>query len=330
MPEIAFTDRQRRVLAQLGIPRNVDEVVHELRVDPYSPSLEGADLSGVLDEFKKNGWATNLGENPDPAKTPGVLEKNKDGARVMPDDQAKIYATRLADPRRQWRTKGDLWVITQDGVDRLKEPTVDSPPLEPHQVQAVADAEWKRVITDIKNIEDHQVGALLEQDFIEHWFKPVAAETKRVWNVDLRAPMAGGAGWTDVWENRILDHENQKTIIPALVDPWFMALTILAFTDTDTGTTADDGTHKPTYTGYARASVAASSIAAASAGSAANTSAIIFAACTAGSSTIVGFGNCSTVTLGELRKYGTCSSVTVSTTQTPAQFAIGAYVTTAD
>lgn len=335
MPEIAFTDRQRRTLAQLGIPRNVDEVVHELRIDPFSPSLSADDLSDHLAEFQNNGWVVNLGENPDPAKLAASLESHGT-ARVMPDDQAEIYATRLSQPRHEWRTKGDLWVITNDGVERLHEPTVDSPPLEPHQVQAVVDREWARTLKDlhsdtVQDSGDLQLGNKLLADEFLTWFDQVAAETKRVWNVDIRPPMAGGAGWSDVYENRILDHENQKTAMPALVAPWHMALTILAFTDTDTPTTAEDGSHKPTYTGYARKTVAAADMNAASAGSASNANAIIFAACTGGSSTILGFGNFENIgATGDFRKYGTCSSVTVSTTQTPAQFAAGAYTTTAD
>jgi hypothetical protein len=144
-----------------------------------------------------------------------------------------------------------------------------------------------------------------------------------------KAPMAGGAGWTDAYENIIVDAENQKATVTAAA-PWYQALSILAFSDADTGTIADDGTHKPTYTGYGRISVAAADMGSSAAGSAANANALIGAACTAGSSVIVAFGNCSAATLGTLRKYGTCASTTVSTTQTPPQFAVAAYTTSAD
>jgi hypothetical protein len=143
-------------------------------------------------------------------------------------------------------------------------------------------------------------------------------------------PLAGGAsGYSDAYEVSLIDAENQKTALGAVVDPWFMALSILAFTDADTGTTADNGSHIPTYTGYARKSVAGTDMPAATSGSgqAANTSAIIFAACTAGTSTILAFANCVASTVGVLRKWGDCASTVVSTTQTPPQFAVGAYVT---
>jgi hypothetical protein len=148
---------------------------------------------------------------------------------------------------------------------------------------------------------------------------------------DLAGPLAGGSQFTDAYENMLLDAENQKTALGAVVDPWYMTLSIAAFSDIDTGTTAADGTHIPTYTGWARKSVAGTDMPAASGtgGSTANTSAIIFAACTAGTSAIIAFGNCSQLASGgTLRKFGTCSSTTVSTTQTPPQFAIGAYTTT--
>jgi hypothetical protein len=141
----------------------------------------------------------------------------------------------------------------------------------------------------------------------------------------------GASGYTDAYEVSLIDAENQKTALGAVVDPWYMALSILAFTDADTGTTADNGSHIPTYTGYARKSVAGTDMPAATSGSgqAANTSAIIFAACTAGTSTILACGNASASTVGTLRKWGDVASTVISTTQTPAQFAVGAYVTSA-
>lgn len=333
-PIRALTDLERRTIGNLAIPRNVANLAHELRIDPHTRMPNGdnfngheADVNTLLAHAQEQGWVVKISENRDPAKVAAHTPKD---AYPWHDESREIYAARLVVPERQWRMEGDLWLLSQKGLEKLQEPVGTSSPMTPSQVQVAVDTEWARVIKDTEKIADHQVGALLEQHFMEHWFTPVADECERVWGVRPVAPLAGGAGWTDVFENRILDQENQKTLMPALVDPWFMAMTILAFTDTDTGTTADDGTHKPTYTGYARASTPASSLAVASAGSSSNTVAVVYAACTAGTSTILGFGNCSTVTVGELRKYGTCASTTVSTTQTPAQFAIGAYTTTAD
>jgi hypothetical protein len=182
--------------------------------------------------------------------------------------------------------------------------------------------------------EDRPLPWLLPEEYL-NWCKLVIEDHEGAWGKgeadELRkaVPNMGGVGWTTNYSNTIIDAENQKGTITAAA-PWYMALSILAFTDADTGTTADDGTHKPTYTGYARKSVAAADMNAAASGSANNLNAIIFAACSAGSSAIVAFGNCDALTLSLLRKYGTCASTTVSTTQTPAQFAGAAYTTTAD
>jgi hypothetical protein len=332
-----LSDLDRRTIANLAIPRNVPNLSHELRIDPFTKTREDADVNAHLEYLKDRGFVHNLGEQRDPAKVAAHLPKR---VRQMADDQSEVYVKRMSQPRHAWRMEGDLWIITNEGIDKLKEPTVESPPMTPTQVQSTVDSEWARTMKGVtaenfmksKYVDDPAAAGMLLEDEFLYWFKLVADDCAQRWGDHNRphAPMAGGAGWTDTYENLLIDAENQKTALGAVVDPWFMCLSILAFSDTDTGTIADDGTHKPTYTGYARASTPASSLAVASAGSSANTTAITFAACTALSSTIVAFGNCSALTVGVLRKYGTCASTTVSTTQTPATFAIGAYTTTAD
>jgi hypothetical protein len=340
MADQSLSDLDRRTIGNLSIPRNVENLTHELRVDPHSETRSEQDVLDHLKDLEADGYVVNLGTEEDPAKIPGVAEKNK-RALTIPDDSGRILATRLAHPRHQWRTVGDLWIVSNDGVNKMREPTVEVAPMTPTQVQQAVDNEWARTLKGVtlKNYNEEKHGqalttGILEDEF-QHWYKIVADDCEARWNVRPRAPMAGGAGWTDVWENFILDHENQKTSLAtndAITTPWFMALSIFAYTDADTGATHGDGTRIPTYIGYAAASVPAASLAAAAAGSSANTVAITFAACTAGSSAIIGFGNNSVVgnTSGIFRKYGACSSTTVSTTQTPATFAIGAYVTTAD
>lgn len=330
MTTLAFTDLDRRTIANLSIPRNVDNLAHELRVDPHTKTRPSAEVNKHLLDLEKRGLVLNLGEHEDPAHLAANLPAQ---ALPIPDDKAEIYSRRMLHPRHSWRFDGDLWMITVDGLDRLKEPTVEAPAMPPAQVQAMIDAEWARTLRDV-DPENIPSGTPLAQALLIHefeaWAAAVADECERVWNVRPKMPMGGGSGYTDTYESALIDAENQKTALGAVVDPWYMALTILAFTDTDTGTTADDGSHKPTYTGYARKSVAGTDMNAASSGSASNANAITFAACTAGSSTIVGFGNCSASTNGTLRKYGTCSSTTISTTQTPPTFAAGAYTTSTD
>jgi hypothetical protein len=180
------------------------------------------------------------------------------------------------------------------------------------------------------------LGTMLEEEYLR-WVRAVLEDHEGRWGKGEAREVAkaagpllrGGSQFSDAYEIILLDAENQKASITAAA-PWYMALSILALNDTDTGTTADDGSRIPTYTGYARKSVAAADMNAGSgtSGSVTNANAIIFAACTAGSSTIVAFAHCAAATVGVLRKYGTCSSTTVSTTQTPPQFAAAAYTTT--
>lgn len=330
MPETVLSNLERRVLGNLSIPRNPQDI--QMAVHAYGPaSAEQIDalLKGTLSE---EGWVTKLPPAEDPAKLASVAQSNKQ-TMELPDEKADIYARRMLRPDLAWRFAGDLWMLTNEGLAMLHAPPPDAPPpMTPSQVQQAVDTEWARVHRD-KFVQGKTklANKLLEDEFIA-WFQQVADDCEQRWNVRPVAPIAGGAsGWSDAYEVSILDQENQKTAIGAVVDPWYMALSILAFTDADTGTTADNGTHIPTYTGYARKSVAGSDMPAATsgAGSAANTSAITFAACTAGTSTILAFGNTSAATVGTLRKWGDCSSTVISTTQTPPTFAIGAYVTTA-
>jgi hypothetical protein len=317
----------RRTLANLSIPRNADDIVTHLR--PYAPASAEQVNALLRGELSENGWVVKLGEHDDPAKLASAVQKHKD-AMELPDEKADIYSRRMLRPDLSWRLGGDLWILSEEGLAELHKPTVDSQPMTPTQVQAAVDAEWERVHQgEFKPGKTSLANKLLEQEFRD-WYKAVADDCEQRWNVRPRAPIAGGAsGYSDAYEVSLIDAENQKTALGAVVDPWFMALSILAFTDADTGTTADNGTHIPTYTGYARKSVAGTDMPAATsgAGSSANTSAIIFAACTAGTSTILACGNCSASTVGTLRKWGDVASTVISTTQTPPQFAVGAYTT---
>lgn len=330
-----ISDLDRRTIANLSIPTNVEKLTHELRIDRHTKTRGEDDVSKHLERLEAAGFVKKLGEHADMAKLAAHLPGD---VRQMPDDQAEIFARRLSRPEHVWRTTGDLWVVTNDGIDRLHQPNdldIETAAMTASQMQAMVWLEWERTLRGEPErdgegrVSNPLAGALLEEEFL-HWFTLVNDECQRIWNVRLTPPIAGGAGYPDGYENQLIDAENQKTALGAVVDPWFMALTILAFTDTDTGTTADDGSHKPTYTGYARKSVAGTDMATASSGSASNSNPITYAACTAGSSTAVGFGNCSTITTGTLRKYGTCASTSISTTATPASFAAGLYTTSVD
>jgi len=336
MPETVLSHLERRVLGNLSIPRNVEDL--RLAVHEHAPAT-GEQIDALLKgDLSAAGWVVRLGQHTDPAGLASDAQAHTD-TMELPDEKAEIYSRRMLRPDLAWRMRGDLWMLTNEGLAQLHAPPPDEPPpMTPSQVQAAVDAEWARVHRgDFIAYKDDPANAtplanqLLEHEFLT-WYRAVADDCEQRWNVRPVAPIAGGAsGWSDAFEVSIIDHEDQKTAMPALVDPWYAALSILALTDADTGTTVDNGTHIPTYTGYARKSVAGTDMAAASSGSgsAANTSAITWAACTAGSSTVLSLANTSAATVGIMRKWADITSTTISTTQTPATLAISAYTTSA-
>lgn len=345
--EIIRSGDERRVLSHLSIPRNVDDVQTMLRTDRgYGGDLDGKALANTLRRFERQGWAVNLGEHSDPAKLAAKVEGSK--ARTMPDEKAEIYSRRLGTrDDLGWRLRGDLWMMTDEGRDASRAATQEDvpPPMTTSQLRATIAAEHSRIksapLEGDLNDEDggrlpedygEALGtALLEQEF-RHWLDAVLAEHERVWgkgeaeSLRRSLPIAGGSQFSDAYEIIIVDAWNQKSSITAAA-PWHMALVeTTAVTDADTGSTLDE----PEYTGYARKTVAAADMNAGSgtSGAVTNANAIQFAACTAGTDTVIGFAHCVALTVGVMRSYGTCSSTVISTTQTPAQFAAGAYTST--
>lgn len=138
-------------------------------------------------------------------------------------------------------------------------------------------------------------------------------------------PVAGGASFSDYAENKVLDHINGKTSFTMPATP-FLALCTSVPTDASTGTTIVEAN----YTGYARKAVAGSDWNAASAGSATSANSLAFAACTLGSSTIIGWAYCDAATVGNMLYWGTCTSTVISVTQTPATIAAGALADSLD
>lgn len=134
------------------------------------------------------------------------------------------------------------------------------------------------------------------------------------------------AGMSNAVELNVLELLVGKTAY-TVTAPLYLALTTVAVAETDTAATITEAT----YTGYARKSVAAADWAAAAAGAISNANAITFAACTAGTSTVIGFALCTTASgAGAIQCFGTLPSLVVSATQTPVNFAVGALTITAD
>lgn len=135
------------------------------------------------------------------------------------------------------------------------------------------------------------------------------------------------AGLSNAVELVVLEHLVAKTSYTMPTSPLYLALTTVAVGETDTAGTLTEAT----YTGYARKSVAGSDWGAAAAGAISNANAITFAACTAGTSTVIGFALVTTSSgAGTIQVFGTLASLVVSATQTPVNFAVGALTVTAD
>lgn len=136
------------------------------------------------------------------------------------------------------------------------------------------------------------------------------------------------ASFSDYAENKILDHAFGKTAWAPGTDYLYVALCTVVPTDASTGATITEAT----YTGYARANIPGASMNAASGGSASNGTAITFAACTASSSTIIGFALCdnSATGAGNSICWGTVTSKVIDTSNTPPTIAIGALTGTLD
>lgn len=134
------------------------------------------------------------------------------------------------------------------------------------------------------------------------------------------------ASFSDYAENKILDHAfgDGSWTSPTV----YLALCTVVPTDASTGSTITEAT----YTGYARLIINASDMSAASSGSKTNSSALTFAACTASSSTIVGFAVCDSATTGagNVIMWGTVTSKVIDTSNTPATVAASALVATLD
>jgi hypothetical protein len=96
----------------------------------------------------------------------------------------------------------------------------------------------------------------------------------------------------------------------------FIAFCTVVPTSSSTGSTLTE----PTWTGYARPELPAASIAAAVEGetSSIKTAAeLLFAECTAGSGTIVGWAAVDAVTAGNVQDWGTTTSTAITAGQTP-------------
>lgn len=151
-------------------------------------------------------------------------------------------------------------------------------------------------------------------------------------------PLSPGARWlrslqlagkSDYLEEKDLGHNMGKTsfTMPATVA---IALTTVVPEDVKTGVNITEAT----YTGYARKAVTGAqlTISGTAPTKIATNEKLEFAACTALSSTIIGFAICdsATTSAGNMLYWGTTTSTVISTTQTPATIASGGLEVTED
>ena len=134
------------------------------------------------------------------------------------------------------------------------------------------------------------------------------------------------AGYSNAAEDIILDSSYGDGATNLWTAPTHLALTTSAVAETDTGSTLVE----PTYTGYARKTLAAADMSASSGGSKTNSAQQVFAACTAGSSTVIGWATTNNLTTGAVIFFGTATSTVISTTQTPPQIGVGGLISTLD
>lgn len=139
------------------------------------------------------------------------------------------------------------------------------------------------------------------------------------------------AGFGDAVEVKILDHIfNDGTY--AAPTP-YAALGTNTINDSDVAASFG-GTSEANYTGYLRVAIAASDMAAASAGSKTNSAVITFPGCSGGSSQVIAWcvvsAGTARLAAGDVIIYGTVTSTTIDSTHTPPSIAASGLVCNLD
>lgn len=146
----------------------------------------------------------------------------------------------------------------------------------------------------------------------------ILGSEESVWGKTADKFISWMAGFGDAVENKILDHIfNDGTY--AAPTP-YLALGTGAINESDVAATFG-GTTEANYTGYLRVAIAAGDVGPAAAGSKTNTAIITFPTCTASSAIVIAWcvvsSGTARLTAGDVIVFGTCTSTTINTTQTP-------------
>lgn len=131
---MVLSDFERRVLANLSIPRSAEALAHTVTVDPHTVTDAGEqvitarDVLGVLHVLEDRGWVTNLGECEDADAVmdavDGVLPMHEEKAAnyselVSPREREVDGAVLTKPARRGHWLEGELWYMTAAGLDAL-------------------------------------------------------------------------------------------------------------------------------------------------------------------------------------------------------------------
>ena len=148
---------------------------------------------------------------------------------------------------------------------------------------------------------------------VDRALEPLSLRADRIYK-KIQDYVTAMAGFSDAVENKVLDWM-YRGVAMTPASPRFLALTTSAVNETNTAGTLTEAS----YTGYARLSLADAVFGAAASGEVHNTATQTFAACTALTSTVIGWAMCSSSSgAGDVYHFGTCTSTVISTTQTPA------------
>src|SRR4051794_33482836 len=144
---VPFTDRDRRIISKLAIPWSVRGLTHRLWIDEFTESKSEQEVYEELLGLALRGLVVNLGSRESAAKVVHAAQNHPD-ALPMHDDNARSYAARMSVPSRAYRCEGDTWMLTREGLEELKAPTVDVPALTPSETSKVIVSVFNRVMWD--------------------------------------------------------------------------------------------------------------------------------------------------------------------------------------
>lgn len=120
-----LTERHKRLLANLSLPRTIPYVTRLLAADPWSgfdATIALSDLSnqvsGLLDELLAEGLVTNLGYHTDIKKVILAVEQDPSVPTLHPE-KADQFEDRAGGRDRFALREGELWYRTDAGVQAV-------------------------------------------------------------------------------------------------------------------------------------------------------------------------------------------------------------------